>query len=1232
MTDTPRVTIGIATYNRDSYLGEAIQSCLDQSYESLEVLVVIDGSTNPKINEVVAGFGDDARLRVVRHASNQGIAAAYNTFVSEGRGELIAMLGDDDVSLPGRIQRQVEIFDRLPDTGVVHGDATIIDANGKQTGVWRSQDFSPSQLIQSFFFSHNHIVDPTRMVHRRVYQAVGGYDDAFPLANDMDFWLRAARRFRFRHCPGGPLTAIRRHGENTSDEQAGRAAEIADVEGILEAALDQYDLRELVPSLDWSVLDRAEGERQAMLRLAEGLETRLLPLPGPAGRLRARAAAQPEPARRAARVAAPGAPRKLMMTTFGFNDSGGGTTVPRLAAKELVRRGWDVTVFHAAVKPTASLMPYEVVEWQEDGVRLIGVHNRAHGLWDLGNPIRELDDPPITAAFATALASTAPDVVHFHNLHNLGAALIDQAAVRGIPSFFTTHNYWLICPRAYLLTGRGAICDGPGDGSRCATCVGSHDMHGHRRRLSEIRAHAESGITRILAVSDAVRLALMGSGYDPEMIDVVRQAMPHEGEIWAQVGKRRKPGRLRERLTVAFLGSAYPHKGPELLVDAAQRASAELEVRIIGEIAPDFGERLHSLDRRDAVQLYGSFAPSELGELLRDVDVAVLPSLWWDCAPLAAAECLAARVPLVVPRLGGLPEAIRDEVDGLLFNGLDASDLARQLDRLALDPALLEHLQSNIAEPRAFSEYIDTLEAYYDGQAMAARRAAPPVSSPPAIRWKGDHGLPTSLSIINDRVTERLHGDVQRVESNGSSRDSPLPHPAQVEVHHQWPPDLTIPGSGALAAIVPWEFGSVPLAWRDQINASVDELWVPSEFVRAMYTADGVDPERVVSIPNGVDLDLFSPDTSEDDARPEDGILRFLFVGGLILRKGPDLLLEAFKRAFADRADVKLVVKDFGGDGIYAGGMREPFREHIASAALPTLELLDRDLSTAELAALYRSCDVLVHPYRGEGFAMPVLEAMACGLPVIVTAGGPTDEFCPPDAGWRIRSARREMPVEQLGPFTPTSTPWMLEPDVDHLVELLREAASDRAGRGLRGLAARAAAAKLSWDAVAARYNERIVVLSNSRPKHTSAESEPFPLAEPTALNVLATPAWRGDDALAELLGNWSQATTPQTRACLYLLADPALTGSPEQVEAFIRSAANRANVDLDACADIDVLLEPFQAQRDQRLHQAIDAYVPLHRGCEGHVRLARESGNEILNIGDGRLEALIAAASGSSS
>src|SRR5919198_3628962 len=467
---SPRVTLGVATYERDTYLEEAVASCLNQTYEDLEVLVVLDGGRNPRIAEVLARF-DDPRLRIARHEVNRGIAEAYNTIVREARGELIAMLGDDDRCEPDRIARQVEVFDRHPDTGVAHGAATIIDGEGVQRGLWPSRDRSPHELLRHLVREHNTLVDPTRMVHRRVYEAVGGYDKAFRLAQDFDFWLRAARRFRFRDVPGGPLIGFRRHGDNFSDESA-RALEVEEVQRALRALIDDAPLRELVPEP---------------------------PRPRPNG-------------------------RKIVLTSFGFNDSGGGTTVPRVVAKQLVNRGWDVTVFHAATRRDPSGMPYAVREWMEDGVRLVGVHNRQHGLWDLGNPLREPDDPPITQTFAALLDRVAPDVVHFHNLHNLGAALIDEAAARGLPSYFSTHNYWLICPRAYLLTGEGAICGGPGDrGANCATCVGApHEGPGHQERLAGIRERFTRGVSVCLAVSDAMRSTLAGQGYPREMLDVVR--------------------------------------------------------------------------------------------------------------------------------------------------------------------------------------------------------------------------------------------------------------------------------------------------------------------------------------------------------------------------------------------------------------------------------------------------------------------------------------------------------------------------------------------------------------------------------------------------------------------------------------------------------------------------------------------------------------------------------------
>jgi glycosyltransferase involved in cell wall biosynthesis len=584
---------------------------------------------------------------------------------------------------------------------------------------------------------------------------------------------------------------------------------------------------------------------------------------------------------------------------------------------------------------------------------------------------------------------------------------------------------------------------------------------------------------------------------------------------------------------------------------------------------------------------------------------------------------------VLVPRLGGLPEAIRDGVDGLVFDGLDVDDLARVLDRLALEPGLLEQLQAGIAEPRAFAAYVDELEAYYGG-ARPGRVQREPSAQDVAVRWQGDHGLPTSLSIINDRVSARLRGSVQRVTRDGGSDDRtpptpPLVHTADVEVRHQWPPDLTPARAGRLAIIQPWEFGAVPEAWLEPLHSNVDELWVPSEFVRRMYVDAGVDAERVVTIPNGVDLEVFHPDGMERELPDADEGTRFLFVGGLIARKGVDVLFNAWRQAFAGREDVTLVLKDFGANDIYRNAGREPILEHAASGALPRIVLIDEDLSTDEVAALYRACDVLVHPYRGEGFAMPVLEAMACGLPVIVTAGGPTDEFVPADAGWRISAERVSFPEDRIDTMETRGRPWLLEPDRGELVALLREAdAADDGELEARGRAGRAAAvASYSWDTVAGLYEERITALAARRPRSASAGvHEPFPLEEEVSVRVLATPAWRGTDRLGELLAQWVDATTRETSACLYLLADPGVDGEPEDLEAHILSAAESAGVDIDGGADINVLMEPAVPERDLRLHRAVDAYVALHEACSGHERLAREAGNVVLELSSGELAA----------
>ncbi|WP_228431383.1 glycosyltransferase [Baekduia soli] len=388
-----------------------------------------------------------------------------------------------------------------------------------------------------------------------------------------------------------------------------------------------------------------------------------------------------------------------------------------------------------------------------------------------------------------------------------------------------------------------------------------------------------------------------------------------------------------------------------------------------------------------------------------------------------------------------------------------------------------------------------------------------------------------------------------------------------------------------------------------------------------------MDPGRVAVVPNGVDLATYAPEGPAADLGLAGG-LRFLFVGGAIGRKGIDVLLDAWAQAFAGRGDVTLVVKDFGADGVYRGADRTALERAAADPDARVIHLTDV-LDDAGVAALYRACDVLVHPYRGEGFAMPVLEAMACGVPAIVTAGGPTDEFCPPAAGWRIPSRRVTLPGRSVSGMPTHGDPWMLEPDRDALAALLREAAdAPAAERARRGAAARAAALELGWDAVGAQYARRLRALATRPPRLAQRAATDLGLEGP-GRRLLALPAFRGPrpDRLSELLAAWATAAPAGTDATLVLVADPARDGEPADVEGRILAAAQDAGADLEGCADIEVRFLHAVLGRDAALHAATDAFVALHGASAGHERLARAAGNAVLEPRAGAIAAFLGAA-----
>ena len=277
--------------------------------------------------------------------------------------------------------------------------------------------------------------------------------------------------------------------------------------------------------------------------------------------------------------------------------------------------------------------------------------------------------------------------------------------------------------------------------------------------------------------------------------------------------------------------------------------------------------------------------------------------------------------------------------------------------------------------------------------------------------------------------------------------------------------------------ILPWEYGTLPRAWVEGLQANAaDEVWTPTEYCRAMFLAAGIAPERVAVVPNGIDPERFSPDRAvEPYPLPTRKTFTFLYVGGALPRKGVDVLLAAYRRAFTRDDDVALVLKLFGTRSFYQledGGAA--LRAFAADPAAPELVVIDDELTDEDVVRLYRSCGALAFPYRGEGFGLPMLEALACGLPVIATAGGAADAFLDDEVAYRVpavrvplRGAMRGEPLAGEG--------WWLEPDAEALAATMRHvAAHPDEARAKARLGAERARRDWTWERAAAVAAERL--------------------------------------------------------------------------------------------------------------------------------------------------------------
>ncbi|MHC4549495.1 MAG: glycosyltransferase [Planctomycetota bacterium] len=208
----PRFSIVTATRDRPAELRQALASVLPQDFDDFEHLVVDDGPADDAAAAVVAELGDP-RLRLIRLDQSQGPAGARNAAIREAKGELLAILDDDDVMLPGRLRVAVERFDARPDLVLVASAFRAIDADGNELATVRPPTDEPR--LRAILPHHNPICHSTCSVRADAMREIGGYREALRYSHDYDMILRIAEKGAVAVVPE-PLGLYRFHTQNIS--------------------------------------------------------------------------------------------------------------------------------------------------------------------------------------------------------------------------------------------------------------------------------------------------------------------------------------------------------------------------------------------------------------------------------------------------------------------------------------------------------------------------------------------------------------------------------------------------------------------------------------------------------------------------------------------------------------------------------------------------------------------------------------------------------------------------------------------------------------------------------------------------------------------------------------------------------------------------------------------------------------------------------------------------------
>lgn len=441
---------------------------------------------------------------------------------------------------------------------------------------------------------------------------------------------------------------------------------------------------------------------------------------------------------------------RILQVTHGFPPYNiGGSEVYAYNLCQKLAKEHEVFVFYRV--NDLHIKEYSVIHTNLDKLEIFTINNtfRLYDSFEM-----TYKNNAIAEKFASILEQIRPDVVHIQHLLYLSTKLVKEIKKRRIPVIFTLHDYWLICPQGQLFKNGMEVCNGK-DSLECIDCVL------YQLNIKKYAFNAYYFLKGIVPERLIQLLKNIYLGYcrffflnQNKAINLIKERAAYIKSICSQVDLFISPSQFLKRrfiefgisedkiallpyafnlenfknsqkitsdkLRFAFMGNLLPAKGTHILIKAFNKIkNANVELRIYGQassykgILGNYLRYLKKIAKDRNIKFMGGFDNRNIAKVFSEIDILVVPSVWYENSPLVIQEAFATQTPVIAANIGGIPELIDNGINGLLFNPNDTQDLYRKINSIIENPRLIEDLKQNIKSPKSIEENAKETENIY---------------------------------------------------------------------------------------------------------------------------------------------------------------------------------------------------------------------------------------------------------------------------------------------------------------------------------------------------------------------------------------------------------------------------------------------------------------------------------------------------------------------------------------